>query len=578
MKFSRITVSALLLGSALLLAACKGKDESAAQAPTNPLLSFVPANAPYLFANLEPTPAAVIDAYLARFQPTLDMAQAMLEDISVEIRSDGSGNPSEAAVLSALLEEIDGKLNRPGLESLGLSLESHKAFYGMGVFPVVRVALKDPAALRAAIGRVETNSGATMPVLQAFGQSYWKIGGDHGQMAAYIAILPDHLAMGLFPPAAEDLFLAEFLGQQKPASPLEAQAALAELNRSKGFQPHGSGFVDLRRLVDEFLQADSRTSTALQASGHVALPAFDAVCAGEIRGLVAKAPRLVAGTTELTANAIGMRYQLELEPTLAGRLAKLVSDVPRAEDDPGYLVSMALAIQVGRLREFLLEKTTEWVNAPFQCQQLAGFNAMAEQLLVQLNRPMPPFIGNINGFRLKLASLDLDELAPQNASGILVLEVDKPQMLTGLAQSFVPGLENLQLEPGGDPVQLPEELMSVAVDGMHVSAAMSSDALGFALGQDQQAGLLDYLEAEGDNEGAFFSVSYDMAAQMALQSRMRDQAAARAGEAPEDPQAARALELMREVEKSYQAMLGRAWLEMRLTEEGFEAYNRMTFN
>jgi hypothetical protein len=158
---------------------------------------------------------------------------------------------------------------------------------------------------------------------------------------------------------------------------------------------------------------------------------------------------------------------------------------------------------------------------------------------------------------------------------MLVLEVEKPQMLTGMAQSFIPGLENLQLEPGGEPVQLPEELMSVAVDGMYISAAMSSDALGIAMGKDQQAGLMDYLEAGDGNEGTFVSVSYDMAAQLAFQNRMRAQMPDPSH--GEDPEAARALEMMREVEESYQAMLGRAWLEMSFTPDGFEVNNRMTF-
>ena len=115
----------------------------------------------------------------------------------------------------------------------------------------------------------------------------------------------------------------------------------------------------------------------------------------------------------------------------------------------------------------------------------------------------------------------------------------------------------------------------MAVDGMHIAAAMSSDALGIAMGKDQQVGLLDFLEAGDGNEGTFLSVSYDMAAQMALQERMREQMPDPAE--TEDPQAARAMKMMREVEESYRAMLGRAWLELRFTPEGFEVYNRMTF-
>jgi hypothetical protein len=577
MKFSRIT--ALLAAGALLLTACKDADQPVQEAALqNPLLGFVPGDTPYLFANLEATPAAVVDAYLARFQPSLDMAQAMLDDVSIEVSSDGSDDLREAALLGALLEEIDGKLNRAGLESLGLSLESHKAFYGMGVFPVVRVALRDADALRAAIGRVEEKSGMDFPALQSGEVAYWKIADANQQGGLYIAILADHLAVGLFPPAAEAEFLPEFLGQAEPPQRLNANEALALLNREKGFQDYGSGFVEFQKLVSELTQADSRTRLGLEASGQTPLPRFDPVCEAEIKGLVARAPRLVAGTTELSANAVGIKYQLEIEPTLAGELARLVSDVPLADDSSDYLVSMSLGIQLGRLREFLLDKASAWTAEPYQCPQLAGLNQAVQSGFAQLNRPMPPFVGNVNGFRMKLESLDFANPAPENARGMLVLEVEKPQMLVGMAQSFLPGMENLQLEPGSDPVEIPQELMTIAVEGMHISAAMSSDALAISMGQDQQAGLMDYLEAGGDNEGSFFSVSYDMAAQMELQRQMREQAMGAGADGSGEPEGAEMLEMLREVEDSYRAMLGRAWFEMRFTPQGFEIYNRMTFN
>ena len=162
MKIARITL--LVTAGLLALAACKREEPAVtATADANPLLAYVPGDTPYLAANLEPTPRDVVDAYLERFQPTFDMIQAMLDDLQLEIHSDGSAEMQQAALMAAVVNELDGKLNRAGLESLGLSLESHKAFYGMGVFPFARVALADAEALRAAIGRVEAEAGMVFP-------------------------------------------------------------------------------------------------------------------------------------------------------------------------------------------------------------------------------------------------------------------------------------------------------------------------------------------------------------------------------------------------------------------------------
>lgn len=569
----------LLLAGALTLIACKSKEETALEAaPSNPLLAYVSADTPYLFANLEPTPALVVDAYLARFQPSLDLVQSMLDDLNIEVHSDGSTDMNFAALIGALVNEMDGKLNRAGLESLGLSLESHKALYGMGAFPVMRMALRDAEALRDAIARVEAAAGMSFPVSEAGGVAYWKLAAANQPAGVYIVILQDHLAISLFPTAMEAELLPELLGQSAPPQAFDASQELARLNIDKGFLHHGSGFADLRKMAAELMQPDSRTRLGLSASGQVTWPEIDAVCSEEINGLIDRAPRFVVGTTELSANAIGIKYQLEMEPTLAGQMVKLVSDVPPASDNPALLASMSVAIQAGRLREFLLEKASELATNPFQCPQLQALNQVVNSGLAQMNRPMPPFIGNINGFRLQLDKIDLKNLGPENLSGILVLEIEKPQMLVGSAQMFVPGLDGLELEPGSEPVEVPQELMTMAIEGMHLSVAMSKDALGLAMGKSQQAGLLDFLEAGGDNEGTFLSASYDIAAQMDLQDALQDQALTDASNDGDiDPETERMMAMIRATQQSYRDLLGRARLELRLVPEGFEIYNHVTF-
>ncbi len=576
MKFFRIPV--LLTVGALLLAACQRDSEpAAAEAAANPLLAYVPAETPYLFANLEPTPVEVVDTYLARFAPSLGMAQALFDDIQIGINDPDSGH-GHARLVAAIMNELDGKLNREGIESLGFSLESHKAIYGMGAFPVVRIALKDADALRAAIGRIEAESGMTFPTAGEPGAEYWRVADGNAPAALYLAILGDHVAMGMFPTAAEGEFLPAFLGQAMPENALAAGKSLAVFNREKGFSAYGSGYLDLRRIADEFLDGNSTTMRHLEGMHQSQHGLLDPVCVAEVRSMIAQAPRMAIGTTELTANVISMKFQLELDPTLAGDLADLVADVPVADESTGKLFAASLALQAGRLKEFALNRATALAEAPFQCARLAHVNKAAGEALTQLNRPMPPFIGNLNGFRIGLDEVDLANPSPESARGMFALEVEKPQMLVGMAQMFIPGVDELGLEPGGDPVELPQELMSVAVEGMHVFAAMSKDSIGVALGADQQPGLADFMEASGDNGGTFFSMSYDMAAHMEMQGRMRDRMMQGAGDDhAENPELQEMMHKLQELEASYSDMLGRARFDLRFTPQGLEIENRMTF-
>ncbi|MGD8384706.1 MAG: hypothetical protein PVF89_04790, partial [Lysobacterales bacterium] len=68
---SKLALS-LLAAVGLLLTGCHKEPETTAKTGNNPLLAFAPADTPYVFAELEPAPKAITDAYIARFQPLLD--------------------------------------------------------------------------------------------------------------------------------------------------------------------------------------------------------------------------------------------------------------------------------------------------------------------------------------------------------------------------------------------------------------------------------------------------------------------------------------------------------------------------
>lgn len=567
MKFSRMT--ALLAVSMLTLAACKKETTELADAGGNPLLAHVPADTPYLFANIEPTPVEVVDSFIARMGPALQTAQELLDDFELEVTGDAGDDYREARLVSAILDELDGKLNREGLESLGLSLESHKVVYGVGMFPVMRVALKDADALRAAIGRIETASGMEFESRSVDGADYWKIQDRGRKIGLYFAILDAQFAVGVHPLAEEAQWLPAFLGQALPADPAAIARSLADLNREKGYSDFGSGYFDLQAAAAELLDENGRTGRLLKAMGEGAPAPLSPVCVSEIKGLVAKAPRITGGTTELTTGAVAMSYTLELEPGLAGKLAGLVADVAPASKDPAKVLSAALGLNVGRLRDFMLERATAITAAPFQCDKLQAFNDQARQALDQLNQPMPPFINNLKGFRVSLDEIDFENPDPKNIRGLFSLEVEKPQMLIGMAQMFVPGLEGLELEPGADPVEVPQELLTFASGGMQIHAVMDRDSLGFSLGDGGPDALAAFMDEPGAGSGILFSMEYDMTAPLNFQPVTGPNAAGEGG--------AHGRDLVRELREAYMSWLGRSRVEVGFTAEGVQVDTRMTF-
>jgi len=569
MKFTRTL--ALIAGSALFLAACDQESEQATvavQENTNPLLEYVPADTAYVFADLEATPKEITDAYITRFQPALDVISEEIIRFQTDYESGNYEDNQMAKLATAILDELGGSLSADNLANLGISLQAHHAVYAMGVFPVIRIELDDADKFRAAIARIETKMGFEIPEKNLNGSAYWHLSEEDMPVGLYIAILDQQLALSAFPINAEGNLLAAFLGQEMPAQSMASTNALAIMNSKKGYTGYGSGIIDLQRLADEFLNADSATRTYLGPEMVQELPVLDAVCTAEIKAMVAKAPRMTAGSTKLTANEIAMRYELEIENSLAASLAGLVSDTPVAVDGD-QLLSGSLAIQVGKLRSFVLEKVNAIVTTPYECGMLQDLNQSATELVAQLNVPMPPMINNLMGARILIDEFH-PATQPPEGTGLVALHVDKPEMFVGMASMMVPGFEALDLANQSDPVRIPAEMLHM--EGLEVSALMGDNAIGASVGEKQAKGLKAFMAAKPQDGGTFFSVSYDLARQVEIQDEMAKKFNIDAS----DHESAHD-ELAEAFKQSYSAMLGRSRVDMRFSEDGLVIDSLMTF-
>jgi hypothetical protein len=561
---------ATLAGVALLLAACsKEADETAlVKENTNPLLAYVPADTIYAFATLESVPTDITDAYIQRFQPVLDVMSEQIGRFQVEYASGEYEGNLQARFAKAVLDELGGELSAESLALLGISMQAQQAVYAMGVFPVFRFELEDAQALRDAIGRIGDEMGVQIPEKTLNGTAYWSITEADEPVGAYIAIFDGQLAFSVFPVNAEGSMLPALLGHQMPTESLASNNALGVMNSQKGYTAYGSGFIDMQKLADELLDPASVTNVHLGPYMDHNPATLSPACSTEFRSLAAKAPRMTLGTTMLNANEVAMRYELELENSLAGGLAGLVANVPAAEDSDNML-SASLALKVGRLRSFMLEKASAIVAAPFECEHLQDLNREAQQLVTQLNIPMPPMVNNLLGLRVRLDDIGLDGDI-QKARGLLALHVDQPEMFTGMASMMVPGIDELDLANQNDPVRIPQEILRV--DDVVVHALTGDQAIGLSLGEGYAAKLPGFLDADSKQEGVFFSISHDMARQLELQGVVSKNLAMgidHHGSGHDD--------LSEAFKASYVDMFDRSRTDMKFTPDGLTIDSHITF-
>jgi hypothetical protein len=584
---TKFRLAAMAATSLLFVVACsEGKDESPATVEItgegNELLAHVPADTPYLFANLERVPDEVLDTFLQRAQPVLDEAQTQLSTALKEMEENNAGI-DQASVDSgnrlalALLQELDGKLSRPGLTSLGLDIQTHHVVYGMGAFPVYRIGLSDPDLLRATIQRVLDKAAVTAAQLDHQGISYWRLGAethDDAPVAAFVAILENHLAISLLPLEAEQELLPEFLGLEMPGDS-DARARLAELNRKHDYTPYGSGILDLHRMADQFMDPESTLAQLMASQQEHSPTSFSAECIAEIHEIIDNAPMMSLGTTELTTAAIGYQYRIETPSTLAGQLMGLVSRIPAADALSERILDFSFGMRFGPVRDFLIEKSSAIVENPYLCEHLADMNQSAADTLEKLNQPMPPFLNNFRGIRASISEIMMTHVSiPENANGHLALHVKQPEMFVGMAQMFLPDLSELAITAGDPPVRLPESLLPVP--GMVAFAAMSSDTIGLALGEGEEQGLPAFLDQKPGPEGTFLSASYDMATYMQYTDRIgKDMQGQHAdhGLPPDHP----AQQIAEAGQKALQDMMDRSHTVMKFTADGLVIDGRVTY-
>ena len=565
-----LRIATLIAALTLSVAACNRETPpSEPDYEMNALLELVPADTPYLAANLAPLPDEFIDAWLVRLQPVLEEMQAQLTDARGDLEQeattstgagDAAANPPRGLAL-ALLRELDGKLDRAGLESLGLDVGGHKVAYGVGAFPVFRIGLKDPNALRATVERIFDDAGIAAPEETFQGVSYWRLAAeDRGDVpfGLYLAILDDHLAAGVLPPSAESEFLAAFLGVQKPAA-TDAADRLLDLNQAHGYTPYGSAILDLHRLADQILQPESFTAGVL--ADHE---------------IIDKAPRMTAGTTELSPAAIGYQYRLESPPDLATRLMGLVAEIPAVDAASARMLEVAFGMRFGAVRDFVQEAAEAVVADPFACEQLQDLNEGAADMLARLEQPMPPFVNNFRGIRLSLDDIRMDGgTMPADARGHLAVHVEQPEMFVGMAQMFLPDLSNLALTAGDPPVRVPETLLPAP--GMVAFAAITDDAIGLSVGDGEEAGLPAFLDREAGPEGTFLSASYDTGGYLDFTSRYAAERQADAAEAADEPAEDAVNAIADAASAAFRATAERSSTTMRFGKDGLVIDGRMTF-
>lgn len=458
------------LYAALLVAGLAGCSQDKATDP----LAYVPADTPYVFANLEATPIEVTRAWMSMYGAGLG-----------EIYADMAKDPQMAAVegdagvwMRAALPEFGKFVSADGIAETGLKVDGHYAFYGYGLMPVYRMEIADEAKLRALIASIEKRAGKSLDTRKIGDATLWEF---KDEKATFLfGVIGPFFVATLAPVKADDARLQAQLGLTLPDNSLASSKALQTLNGEAGYSGHIVGYVHVQELARRLSgrnEADNQVITAF--GGDV--PKLSAECTSELDAVTAKFPRAVFGSKALDAQHMDIRATLEMEPALAKSMQALAAPIPGAALDDSAMFRFAMSFNIPESVRFLNGVADAIAAKPFACEELKELNTSAAEMKQNLANPGLAMAGSVTAAHLALntMTLDPDTQQPSALSAYLSVGSPSPVMLWGMAQASMPPLGAVSLAADGKIVALPQELAPTPFP-LELKAVMTGKSLAFA--------------------------------------------------------------------------------------------------
>ncbi len=428
----------LAIVAAAVLAAC-GKSQTA----NNDLpLAFAPADTPYAYANLEPTPKDILDHSSKQMQAIWPTIFGMYDNM---LKHTGKLDARTTRIAAAILDELRPRDSLDKLREIGFKPDGHVALYGVGLIPVLRMELGDPAAFRAMVARIETKVGEKIPTGRTGDQDYWQIG--DGDVSAIFAVQNSHFVATLWANGVNDTVKQALLGVTRPAKNLADAGTLQALAKQYHYTPYGEGYFDTVALVQRL--ADAPTGTDLEIAKGLKLPTegaiTDPVCKHEILDIAHKFPRIVLGVESAAPQKMKIGAQLEIETTLAQQLMTVLTAAPGTGVAAQGLLDFSVSLPVLKLKDFWIKQAAAVVAKPFACASLSKLNDEFRDSKAKVDVTIPPPFSDLTGVRFTLTKVEPRGSGMPDFAGKVLMATNNPLAALGMAQMGMPraqGSEN----------------------------------------------------------------------------------------------------------------------------------------
>lgn len=575
LKFANRTYLAVLASLFLVVAGCGKKEAATPFTDTEGLLRYVPADTPYFFGTLKPSPEEVFDKFEPAIQEMLvsygDMLAALEEMLEDAEEAQSEEEAAEREMVLALLRGLRPLMSPDAYKAAGFNRESLAIIYGNGLLPVMRLTVSDSDMLDAWVAEVETEAGGEFAIGTVRDKSYRYF--DAEEVRIIVGTFDNQFILTFMPLGFSDDQLAELLGLTLPAENLADTEKLHEIADEYDYLAEFIGFMDMELLADTFVDTPSGLNAGLLEMMEYDAGTISDVCQAELSGLAATMPRMVMGYEGISAERIDSSLVVEIRDDLANGLSAIPAAVPGLGQAFDGLFSFGLSVDLKAAREFYAARIEALENDPFQCELLHELQDSVVAGREALNQPVPPVVYDFKGFLAVVNDIEgfsaAQQKPPESVDGSLLVAMENAQGLLALGQMVSPELYEMDIQPDGKPHFV--ELQAATAAGIESAwIALTDDALAISVSEDGDVRLPELLAAESMSPSPFISINMDAARYYTLVAESMD--AAPADGETEEFQAA-----MSEMMVDIGSLYDRFMVDVHFTARGIEVSMDTTF-
>jgi hypothetical protein len=467
------------------------------------LLNQVPAESPYLVAELAP----VSEAIRQRILYGLDHRVAELLRLAEARQSTERAHEPWLRAILAVASELRGKDPASWWRELGFDPGGRFVLYGLSLWPVIRVEVANPPRLRRAIDHALTAAGISVAQSNLAGRAYWSVGS--AEFTVVFAVLEREAVVAVLPTRALTTALPLVLGTAAPAHSLAAATTVPDLLSRHRLTGFAMGYIDSRNLANILAGAPAagrNGPSELDAPIHNLTGPVPAICRADLDRLVGALPRLVFGYRRIDAERFDAVAVIEAAASVTAGLKRLRTAVPElaATRSDAPLFALGAAVNLEELQGWLRGVTEALRGHPFECPWLAEINRSAAQLASKLDQPLPPMLRGLRGFSLVV---DDAMLSPPKVVGHLLVAGDMVADLVSMVAGMVPAIAGIPVKRDGQPVAISTQQLGIPIPSAHI--AMTADRLVVASGPDSAREASEHLKSPLPASSPLFLMSAD---------------------------------------------------------------------